>query len=104
MLSLLCKSRGNRPEPNRGIRPNAGSRDVSYTDLQATYAGLLNGILSLSNGQTLVRPTRFADTANASSSGVLQFEQTSAGVAISVGSGGEHFQPGGPGTVLQLYA
>ena len=76
---------------------------VSFTGLQATSAELMDGILKLFNGETLVQATRFTDTANAANFGPLQVEQTSVGVAVSVGFGGEHFQPGGPGTVLPLH-
>ncbi len=75
---------------------------LSFSGLQATRGELLNGILKLFDGNTLVQSTRFSDTANAADFGALQLEQTSAGVAVSVGTGGEHFQPGGPGTVLPL--
>ena len=76
---------------------------VSFTGLHATSAELMDGILKLFNGDTLVNATRFAETAGATSLGPLQVEQTSVGVAVSVGFGGEHFQPGGPGTILPLH-
>ena len=76
---------------------------VAFMGLHATSAELLNGILKLFDGDKLVQHTRFTDTANAANFGPLQVEQTSVGVAVSVGFGGEHFQPGGPGTVLPLH-
>ena len=74
---------------------------LSFTGLQATSGELLNGVLKLFDGETLVKSTRLADTSTNPAFGSLQLEQTSAGVAVSVG-GGDHFQPGGPGTALPL--
>jgi hypothetical protein len=75
---------------------------VAFMGIQATSGDLLNGMLTLYDGSTLVAAVRLADTANSVDYGGLQLQQTSFGVSVSVGYG-DNNQPGGHGTVLPLH-
>ncbi len=73
---------------------------VAFMGMQATRGELLNGVLEMFNGSKLVNTTRFVSDPN--DGGALQMQQTSAGVMLSIGLG-DHYQPGGIGTVLPLH-
>lgn len=74
---------------------------VAFMGLQATRGELLNGVLEIFNGSTLVNATRFVSAPN-DAGRALQMQQTSAGVMLSTGLG-DFYQPGGIGTVLPLH-
>lgn len=82
---------------------------VAFIRLHATSGEILNGMLNLFDGDTLVNATRFTGSTGPYPSGNigpypysgLQLEQNSSGVMFSNGIG-DHYQPGGIGTALPL--
>jgi hypothetical protein len=75
---------------------------VELLGLHATSGELLNGVLEMFNGSKLVDTTRFVSEPNTAAGEPLQMQQTSVGVALSIGLG-DNYQPGGVGKVLPLH-
>ena len=73
---------------------------VAFAGVQATTAELLDGVLELFNGNTLVNSTRFTSSPN-DPGATLQVQQNAFGVIASIGIG-KDYQPGGVGTVVKL--
>jgi hypothetical protein len=74
---------------------------VAFMGITATRGELLNGVLEMFNGTKLVDSTRFVSSPNEGPGGVLQMQQNSDGVMVSIGIG-DDYQPGGIGKVLPL--